>query len=110
MNRLTVETLLFFAFPGVVDNSLYLLLHTLHGARTAIGTFLSETKANAPARPKLDDSFIVSLQAHSRPQDSSIHLSVEIIRIGVLSDELRNLDTGNEILVRLGHEVVVASL
>ena len=105
-----MQSLLLLTLPGVVDDPFNLLFHTLHSTGTAVWPSLSKPKPDAASRTKFDDSLILCLQTHSRSQDRAIDLSIEVVCVRILGDELRHLNTGDEVLVRLGHEVVVPRL
>lgn len=107
---LTMQSFLLLTLPGIVDDPFNLLLHTLHRTRTAVWSPLGKSKPNATSRTELDDSFILRLQTHSRSQNRTIDLSIKVVCVRILADELRHLNTGDEIFVGLGHEVVVPRL
>lgn len=108
--ELTMQSFLLLTFPGIVDDPFNLLLHTLHSTRTAIRSSLGKSKPDPTSRTEFDDSFILRLQTHSRSQNRTIDLSIKVVCVRILGDELRDLDTGDEVFVGLGHEVVVPRL
>lgn len=105
-----MKTFLFFPFPCVADNSFNLLLHSQHRIRTSISAFLSQTEANPTTRSELQNPLILRLDTHARSLNRTIDLVVEVICIWVLRNKLGDLDSGDEVLVRLGHKIVVSCL
>lgn len=95
---------------GITYNPLNLLLHPLHGIGTAASRLGRQTQPNTPSGPKLQYALILRSQPHPRPLNSTIDLSIKVVCIRILRDELGHLDPGNEILVGLSHQVVIPRL
>ena len=105
-----METLLLFPLSGIANYSLDLCLHALHCILPAIPRPLGHAQRNSFARAELQHTLLVGIDTHATTHQRAVDLCVEILGVRIRSYELRDLDAGNEVLVRLGHEVVVSTL
>ena len=113
----TLTTWRFLSTFGQIDDPLDLVLHSNQRILSSTGSSLSvlcnaDTTTFAKAQdllvflPASESAAILHLAlliGHER-------LSVEILGVRVLSDQLSNLDAGDEIFVSLRHEVVIFGL
>ena len=102
-------TLFLLPFTRIADDPLDLLLHSLHRTLSSATFHLPEAQANPTARTEFQDGF-GRIDTHTIVQQPTIHLRVEVIGKRILSDQLRNLDPRDEVLVRLSHQIVVSRL
>lgn len=106
----TIHPTLPLTLTCIIDDTLDLLLHTLQSIGPTSSPALTHTKTDASAIAKLQHALVVTVHAHTTANNRAVDLRVEVLRVWILSNELRDLDARDEILVRLRHEVVVPTL
>lgn len=105
------------ALLGAVDEALHVLRHAVHGVlaagRAAVVVVaagavraLAGRRGAAGTRGRGQ----LALRSHARVLDGGHDVEVEVVGVGVVGDELRDLDARDEVLVRVRHEVVVLGL
>ena len=114
------------ALLGVVDQSLHVLRHLVHSVLPPRGLPLtapsSLTAILRTSRTHRSSCQLSTRQQHPRRStsghrsllarglDRGHDVEVEIVRVRVIGDELRDLNASDEVLVRVGHEIIVLGL